>query len=499
MADSYCFAGYPTAVYYDKPGGKAQYELLWGRYIRLTGKEQGKWLEIQRGSDTYWIHKDSTQTEPILKIIFVDIGQGDGCLITTPDNKQIVVDAGAGDNMYRFLRSKFGKFKSAINFDSFVISHPDLDHYGGFRRMFDEPNVKVNTVYHSGIVERVAASPHGLGKRKKVGNRNYVAELIADKPQLDALLTPAKIGTGRKKKAYPSMLRAALDNGRVDDFKMLNADSEYLPGYAKSDDSELYVEVLGPVAEYPDQNSPEKPHLRWLSSKGKTKNGHSVILRMVYDKISIMLGGDLNIPAEEFILEHYTGEDRQPATVEDQERLLRKARKVFQSDFAKCCHHGSADFSELFLKAVNARATIISSGDDEPHAHPRADTLGTIGKHSLGRRPLIFSTELSRSAKEKIKDPHAFRKEIRDAVDRLADAKATGKAGKIKSAQKAYDKVLNKIERSISTYGAINLRTDGKRAVLAYKIEAPRRKDHIWDVYKFEEDDTGELSFLSKH
>lgn len=55
------------------------------------------------------------------------------------------------------------------------------------------------------------------------------------------------------------------------------------------------------------------------------------------------------------------------------------------------------------------------------------------------------------------------------------------------------------IQRSISTYGAIDLRTDGKKAVLACKIEVPRRKDHIWDVYKFEEDDTGALPYISKH
>ena len=497
MADDFCFAGYPAAVIYDRPDGKAHYQLLWGRYIGLTGVKDNGWLEIRRGDHKYWVREADTQKNSILKIIFLDIGQGDGCIVTTPENRHIVVDAGQNDNMYRFLKYKFGKFRSAVDFQSFIISHPDKDHYGGFRPLFNEPNVNVGAVYHSGIVERVTAkSSNGLGRRKKIAGRSYVSELVGDKDQLDALLTPAKIG----RKSYPKMLRTALDSGRVDDFRMINAVTKFLPGYEKADNRDLHIEVLGPLPEFPDSAKPDVPHLRWLSSKGKTKNGHSVVLRLIYKDISIMLGGDLNIPAEDYLLEHYTGEQVPPRTVEAEERLTLKARRVFESDFAKSCHHGSADFTELFLKAVNAKATVISSGDEEPHAHPRADTLGTLGKHGKGRRPLIFSTELSRSAKEKIKNPEQFRARLRKAVDRLSDANKSGKASRITSAEKAYDKVVNEIERSISTYGAINLRTDGEKAVMAYKIEAPRKKDRIWDIYRFERDhDTGELVYQSKH
>jgi hypothetical protein len=45
--------------------------------------------------------------------VFVDIGQGDGCLMITPDDKLFVIDAGAGDNMLRFLRWRFNRFRQA--------------------------------------------------------------------------------------------------------------------------------------------------------------------------------------------------------------------------------------------------------------------------------------------------------------------------------------------------------------------------------------------------
>lgn len=497
MANDFCYAGYPAAVIYNKPNGKAHYQLLWGRYIGLTGNKRGDWLELSRGRDKYWVQKSETQLEPILKIIFVDIGQGDGCLVTTPENEQIVIDAGQEDNMYRFLKDKFGRFKSSFDFQSFIITHPDQDHYLGFKPLFEEPNVNVGAVYHSGLVERVAAeSSDSLGVRKKFGRRSYVTELIADKTRLDNLLTRKKIG----RKKYPGMLRSALDSGRVGDFKMINAQTGFLPGYEKSDGKDLFIEVLGPVPEYPDPAKSDTPHLRWLSGLGKTKNGHSLILRLVYKKISVLLGGDLNIPAENYLLNHYAGERIPPRTEEAEKRMIDKARSVFQSDFAKACHHGSSDFTDLFLKAVNAKATVISSGDNEPHAHPRADTIGTLGKQGRGRRPLVFSTELARSAKEKIKNPSEFRQRIRDAVKQMAAARKNGDPARIKSAEKGYEKILGEIERSISTYGAVNLRTDGENVVMAYKIEAPRKKSQIWDIYKFERDEiSGELVFLSKH
>ncbi len=223
------------------------------------------------------------------------------------------------------------------------------------------------------------------------------------------------------------------------------------------------------------------------------------MLRLTYGKVSFLLGGDLNIPAEEYLLEHYTGEAVPPRSVQDEERLVKKARRVFESDFAKSCHHGSADFSELFLKGVNPYATVISSGDDEPHAHPRADTLGTIGKHSRGRRPLIFSTELARSAKETIRDPYEFRQQLRDAGLELEEARRAGIKAKIDAAVRKSEKLLSQIQRSITVFGAINMRTDGDKVIFAYKIERPRSKKSQWDIYLFERDSAGELEFVSKH
>jgi beta-lactamase superfamily II metal-dependent hydrolase len=493
MAVSYCFVGYPSAVLVDD-NNKPVEERLWGSYLQLTGKKDSGYLQVKQGSELLWIDESKTQSKGLLEIVFVDIGQGDGCLVSIPQPgktpRNIVIDAGASDNMVRFLRNKFVRAGGKVHFESFVITHPDQDHYFGFAPIFDDAKFSVDTVYHSGLIERKsAAASDTLGKRSKADGRVFVTELVASKAELDSLLTPARI----EKKQYPSMLRKALDSGRVGDIRMVNAEDKFLPGYGASD--EVSIQVLGPVPEIVGG----KRSLRWLGDVGKTKNGHSVVLRLKYGNVSILLGGDLNIPAEEYLLEHYTDESMPPKTAQDEERLIKKARRIFESDFAKSCHHGSADFSEYFLQAINAHATVISSGDDEPHAHPRADTLGTVGKHSRGRRSLIFSTELSRSAPELIKNAEVFKDEIRKRVNDLEAARLSGSPAKLTKAQKAFDKVLDRIKRSVATYGAINMRTDGDKVIFAYRIERPGKRDRLWDIYKFERETTGELVFRSKH
>lgn len=64
------------------------------------------------------------------QISFLDIGQGDGVYIRTPNNCRILIDAGKpnelGDSLINIL-----PFNTKV-IDLAIITHPDLDHYGGF-------------------------------------------------------------------------------------------------------------------------------------------------------------------------------------------------------------------------------------------------------------------------------------------------------------------------------------------------------------------------------
>ncbi|MGZ5255615.1 MAG: hypothetical protein ACXWCT_14485, partial [Flavitalea sp.] len=165
-------------------------------------------------------------------------------------------------------------------------------------------------------------------------------------------------------------------------------------------------------------------------------------------------GADIKTLKEE--LENATSQQKKNSAQKKIDAAIIKARKFFQVDFAKSCHHGSADFTSEFLQAVNPLVTVVSSGDDEPHCHPRPDTLGTIGKFSRGDRSFIFCTELMRSSKEFIN---------------IKDLRTT--EGK---------------ERVVTVYGMINLRTDGNKLIMAQKLER-KRGSQSWDIHQFEWDE----------
>jgi beta-lactamase superfamily II metal-dependent hydrolase len=482
-------------VLYEEPvpgkkiGKKPRQHVLWGDWLKLTGNQQPGWVEVFGRKTRGWIHQGFIQPESLLRITFVDIGQGDGCLVSTPDDKHFLVDAGEGDNMFRFLRWKFGRFAKPFRFEAAIISHPDADHYQGFDKVFDEPKVSFGTVYHNGIVERKAASTtQMLGRTALDGGQRFLIDVVRDHASLVNLLSqPDKIAG----KQYPTMLKKALDAGRVQEFRTLSAADKHLPGFGP--EAPLQIQVLGPVVE-PDAAG--KLRLRWFGDVGKTKNGHSIVLRLKYRNVSILLGGDANIPSELRLLAHHTGLPAPPADGQEDQFLL-AARHVFESDVAKACHHGSADFTDLFLRAVNPIATVISSGDDEPYSHPRADSLGAVGRHSRGTRPLIFSTELARSPKETIKHPFVLRQELRKLEEAVENAPTPEAKEKARAKLNRFHTEV--LDRSVAVYGAINVCTDGTRVVIAQKIERPRGPDRKWDFYTLEPDQNGELRFVSKH
>ena len=482
------FAAYPSSVVYKFPGQKlkknAVQHLLWGDWLKPLGPVQGEWIEVRARGETGWMHRDDIQENRLLEVNFVDIGQGDGCLLVTPEDKFILIDAGEGDNMYRFLRWRFGGFKERFTFESAVITHPDQDHYRGFEPLFEAANLHFETVFHNGIVER--NEKETLGPRTETGRLRYLTDVICDREALKTIIgNPEKTG----KRIYPNLLKTAFESGRVGDMRMLCAEDAFVPGYGP--DKALSMRVLGPV---PEKGPAGERWLRWFGSVGETKNGHSVILQVRYGLVTLMLGGDLNSASEKYLLEHYTGLDPEPKSAVEEEMLVRAARRTFAADIAKACHHGSGDFSELYLQTVDAAATVLSSGDNEPYSHPRPDALGALGKYGRGLRPLIFSTELARSAKENIKHPYQLRVRIKALVEALALAETESQRNVI---QKKLDTEISKLERSIAVYGMINLRTDGQKVVLAQKLEQPRSKADKWDIHRLEPGPDGFLRYVS--
>ncbi len=498
------FIGYPHCVHWGVAGAQSSHkgtkainQLLWGDWARVDALD-GNWIGIRTRGRDGWVRRENLQTNRILEVNFVDVGQGDGAHIQTPDDRALVVDAGEKDNMFRFLRWRFGRFANPFGFEAMVITHPDKDHYAGFGDLFENPNVNIGALFHNGIVEQVQGGKSTLGDEGKPpgATKKHITGLVQTLAELRQITDdPARRG-GRK---YPNLLHTAVNSGRVGDIRAVLASEDfanptYLPGFAPADNRGMVVKVLGPLpATFGAITALPK-----FGSKGETKNGHSVVLQIEIGAVRIQLGGDLNDASQDYLLERYTGLKHPPTGAVGEDEIVTAARPFFEADITKACHHGSPHVAPAFLRAVNPLVTVVSSGDDEPHAHPRPDTLGMIGKYGRGDRPMIFSTELARSTKDRIKHPYAVRAELRSELARqeaiVADPTATQAAKD--AAEARIQKALAVIERSVANYGMINLRTDGRNVIMAQRLERDRSKSQRWDIHQFEPDQNGVLRLV---
>ena len=87
-----------------------------------------------------------------LIIHFIDVGQGDSCLIITPNNKKILIDGGGNENydvgekiLIPYLLSRKIRF-----LDYVIISHFDTDHIGGVLTVMEDIRVKAVVISKQG-------------------------------------------------------------------------------------------------------------------------------------------------------------------------------------------------------------------------------------------------------------------------------------------------------------------------------------------------------------
>ncbi|WP_420602050.1 ComEC/Rec2 family competence protein [Flagellimonas sp.] len=475
----FTFAGFPDAkILESETSSKWIQHLLFGDYITLLDTEIiNNRVRVHSRNKTGWISIDNIQKNRTLEINFVDIGQGDGCHLITPDDQHYFIDAGKGDNMYRYLYWRFNldENDSLPMMFKAIVSHPDNDHYLGFADIFEEPAIQFDIIYHSGIVHRPVDNTKGwntqLGKVEELSDgEDYLLSLELTDAAMKSILNDPQnsVGTGSQ---YPETMALALSQQNQPTFTALNNQTGFLLGNGGA--NEFSLKVIAPILEQKDGNTV----LPFLKNNGKTKNGHSVLLMLHYKHLRVMLGGDINEEAGEYI----------------NGKLGANANTVLQADIAKACHHGSHLFSYEFLENINALGTVISSGDDENYSHPRPDTLGAIGKTGYSKKPLIFSTELARSNKdfssttipELVKKYQSWEKakvEFEDFEKDFVDTPANQQ--ELQELKEKMVKKYKEINSYLTRYGMISLRSDGDQMIVAQKLERDSRSSK-YDIYEF--------------
>ncbi|OYX08249.1 MAG: hypothetical protein B7Z08_10265 [Sphingomonadales bacterium 32-68-7] len=411
------------------------------------------------------------------------VGQGDGCVLITPERdgseRIMVIDAGKTYHMAEFLEQRFRIKQNAQNleFHAAIVTHPDEDHYGGFGQIFGETRARFKHLYHSGLVERAVPGQFEKlgGKTKQAGDEVFYLRDLA----VSDADTRARFQGPPGDFVYPAMMAAALARDAVGSYAMVSTahgeakdGKRWLPGFAPGPNKPYAIEILGPWVES-DANGDK---LRVLGSYGVTKNGHSVILRLSFGQFSVLFGGDLNTPAEKFLLKQHSGIDKWPTTIVERDVFIAEARNTFRSDVMKVCHHGAADVTDEFLSAVHPAAFVISSGDEEGHVHPRPDLLGRLGRLGRGFSPVLLSTELQRSTRE--------REDVKAAA-RIKALIAEHVAAPTPARQQAIDEMIDHLARpNVEVDGAIYLKTDGTRLITAFRNEVNSQKEK-WFYFRY--------------
>ncbi len=92
------------------------------------------------------------ETDALCRFDFIDVGQGDSALITTPNKQYILIDTGTATSKSDLLIHL--EESNVDEIDYLVISHPHSDHIGGAKAVLDE--YKVNCIIMPNVVSNTS-------------------------------------------------------------------------------------------------------------------------------------------------------------------------------------------------------------------------------------------------------------------------------------------------------------------------------------------------------
>jgi beta-lactamase superfamily II metal-dependent hydrolase len=470
-------------------GSKRRTLLAWGDPVRMTKRTASR-IDVEVDD---WISQDDGTIKPVarkgflkrkaggrevalpadqvdvLKIVFVDVQQGDGAVIWTPRGRLITIDGGDNQLFARFLAARFpgSTDQKRQEIDAMVVTHGDADHFSGLtkiresetqaglpahKRLFAHPQ----RVYHNGLVKRPSsvAELDSFGATVKSGDDVIVTDLASDLLAVPAAQMNAPF------KAWRKALQAWSTSDPIQFRRLAKGDAD---AFAFLGDEGIGVEVLGPVPVtvggqdgLPFLRKPKDgvplTHLDFQPgalSASHTINGHSIVLRLTFGNVRMLFAGDLNNASEAALAaEHAAG------TVD------------LRSEILKVPHHGSHEFTAEFLDAVAPLVSVVSSGDEnarKEYIHPRATLMNSLGRHSRSDKGLVFVTEMV-----------AFFEVVGPS-----QSKPTGNA-----------KPADFFGFRRSAFGCVRVRTDGRHLLVF--TDSGRRDFH--EVYAYDVDAQGEVT-----
>lgn len=278
---------------------------------------------------------NNNKSRDLLKVHFLNIGQGDAIYIVAPNKNSMLIDSGPQNEK---VISEIQKFKSMFDrrLDVLLATHADADHIGSMKRVIEKFEYQIFA--YSGL--------------------SSATKLFEDLMSV--------VNKNEKNITLTAGMSIVLDEEKDIRFDVLFPDFDYqIDAYQDCEKKEKNkVEMKDSKNSKNGRNSKKDKQrknvcLKYLSTE---TNLNSVVGKLSYGSTSFMLTGDAPSEVEKFIIKRYS----------------RKANSL-KSDVLKLGHHGSkTSTSPEFLEAVSPNFAIVSSGKDNRYGHPHKRVLDTI-------------------------------------------------------------------------------------------------------------------------
>lgn len=112
--------------------------IIWAGYQKKRKMQMFGWLLLGSLFGFFFLPGN-------LIVCMLDVGQGDGIYVRTPEHKHILIDGGSSSvsKVGTYVLKNGIKYYGGATLDYVFVSHSDSDHYSGIRELLEEPTIQI--------------------------------------------------------------------------------------------------------------------------------------------------------------------------------------------------------------------------------------------------------------------------------------------------------------------------------------------------------------------